>query len=106
MNATLEGHHEELCGAWDALHQHTRKGTAEQAPQPPGISVKLLPFQREGLYWLQKQERSQWRGGLLADEMGMGKTLQVISLLVADKKRPNLVVAPTVAILQLSLIHI
>lgn len=100
MNATLEGHHEELCGAWDALHQHTRKGTAEQAPQPPGISVKLLPFQREGLYWLQKQERSQWRGGLLADEMGMGKTLQVISLLVADKKRPNLVVAPTVAILQ------
>lgn len=98
-NALLETNHSELCGAWDELHQHKRQG-APQAPQPEGISVKLLPFQREGLYWMQQQERSQWRGGLLADEMGMGKTLQVISLLVADPRRPNLVVAPTVAILQ------
>lgn len=32
--------------------------------------------------------------------MGMGKTIQTISLLLSDKKKPNLVIAPTVAILQ------
>jgi DNA repair protein RAD16 len=32
--------------------------------------------------------------------MGMGKTIQIISLLVTDGHKPNLVVAPTVAIMQ------
>ena len=92
--------HPELVGVWDGLRRPPREGPAPQAPQPEGISMSLLPFQREGLYWLQSQERSEWRGGLLADEMGMGKTIQMVSLLVADPQRPNLVVAPTVAILQ------
>jgi DNA repair protein RAD16 len=30
----------------------------------------------------------------------MGKTIQMISLLISDRMRPNLVVAPTVAIMQ------
>ncbi len=30
----------------------------------------------------------------------MGKTIQTIALLLSDKKKPNLVVAPTVAIMQ------
>jgi DNA repair protein RAD16 len=32
--------------------------------------------------------------------MGMGKTIQIIALLVSDGKKPNLVVAPTVAVMQ------
>jgi DNA repair protein RAD16 len=33
--------------------------------------------------------------------MGMGKTIQIIALLVSDRdKKPNLVVAPTVAVMQ------
>lgn len=32
--------------------------------------------------------------------MGMGKTIQTIALLLSDKKKPNLVIAPTVAIMQ------
>ena len=32
-------------------------------------------------------------GGLLADEMGMGKTIQMIALMVSDTTRPNLVIA-------------
>ena len=51
-----------------------------------------------------RQEQSVWRGGLLADEMGMGKTIQTISLLLSDRApgqtRPTLVMAPTVAIIQ------
>lgn len=94
--------HPELIAVWDTL-QTLRRDKTKQAPraeQPEGVSISLLPFQLEGLYWLQHQEEGVWRGGLLADEMGMGKTIQMISLLVADPKRPSLVVAPTVAILQ------
>jgi SNF2 family DNA or RNA helicase len=50
-----------------------------EAPQPVEIITPLLPFQREALSWMRKQEHSVFRGGLLADEMGMGKTLQAIS---------------------------
>lgn len=73
----------------------------ERAPQPDGMTITLLPFQLEGLNWLLKQESSIYNGGILADEMGMGKTIQTIALFMSDKtKRPSLVVAPTVAIMQ------
>lgn len=45
--------------------------------QPSEIVVPLLPYQRQFLAWGVAQERSSVRGGILADEMGMGKTLQV-----------------------------
>lgn len=73
----------------------------ERAPQPEGMTIKLLPFQLEGLNWLLKQEAGEFGGGILADEMGMGKTIQTIALFMTDtKKRPNLVVGPTVALMQ------
>lgn len=73
----------------------------ERAPQPEGMTIKLLPFQLEGLNWLLKQEEGEFGGGILADEMGMGKTIQTIALFMTDtKKRPNLVVGPTVALMQ------
>jgi DNA repair protein RAD16 len=55
--------------------------------------IKLLPFQLESLTWMRKQEEGEWCGGMLADEMGMGKTVQTIALLVTDRRKPNLVVA-------------
>lgn len=45
--------------------------------QPEEIVVPLLPYQKEFLAWAVSQEQSSVRGGILADEMGMGKTLQV-----------------------------
>lgn len=73
----------------------------ERAPQPEGMSIKLLPFQLEGLNWLIKQEDGEFGGGILADEMGMGKTIQTIALFMHDlTKGPNLVVGPTVALMQ------
>ncbi|KIW30092.1 uncharacterized protein PV07_05867 [Cladophialophora immunda] len=73
-----------------------------QAPQPTGISRKLKPFQLEGLDWMMKQEKSQWKGGLLGDEMGMGKTIQAVSLIMSDypAKAPSLVIVPPVALMQ------
>ena len=71
-------------------------------PQPEGLSLQLLPFQLEGLDWLLKQEQHErFSGGILADEMGMGKTIQTIALLLAEPRgKPNLVIAPTVALMQ------
>lgn len=73
----------------------------ERATQPEGMNIKLLPFQLEGLNWLLRQEDGEFSGGILADEMGMGKTIQTIALFLSDlSKGPNLVVGPTVALMQ------
>lgn len=51
----------------------------EQMEPPAEMLMSLLPFQKEFLAWAVSQERSEIRGGILADEMGMGKTIQVLS---------------------------
>ncbi|OCF37035.1 hypothetical protein I316_00939 [Kwoniella heveanensis BCC8398] len=67
----------------------------------PSLKLTLLPFQKESLYWMKKQEEGPWKGGMLADEMGMGKTIQTIALLLSEPRRkPSLVVAPVVALMQ------
>lgn len=73
-------------------------------PKPPTMraEIDLLPFQAEGLSWMVEREADETtRGGILADEMGMGKTLQTISLLLASEvPGPTLVVCPAAAMLQ------
>jgi DNA repair protein RAD16 len=92
--------HPELRTVWADLDNRPRIKPRED-PQPAGLSLELLPFQKEGLHWMRLQEKSEWRGGILADEMGMGKTIQTLSLIMTDPNAgPNLVVAPTVAIMQ------
>ena len=73
-----------------------------QGEQPAGISRKLKTFQLEGLNWMMRQEKSQWKGGLLGDEMGMGKTIQAVSLIMSDfpAQQPTLIVVPPVALMQ------
>ncbi|KAF2841593.1 hypothetical protein M501DRAFT_928460 [Patellaria atrata CBS 101060] len=75
-----------------------------QAPQPKSINRKLKSFQLEGLDWMIKQEKTQYKGGLLGDEMGMGKTIQAVSLIMSDypAPEPTLVVVPPVALMQWS----
>ena len=64
---------------------------------PKQIVVPMLQFQQEGLAWMCQQEKTG-TGGVLADEMGMGKTIQAISLLLARPLRgPTLVVCPMAA---------
>ncbi|KDN45277.1 hypothetical protein K437DRAFT_224319 [Tilletiaria anomala UBC 951] len=98
----LNAHHPELRHLWEDMKELPTR-TPVAGPQPKGLTIKLLPFQLEGVNWLVEQEKSEWKGGILADEMGMGKTIQMISLFLSDydqKKGSALVIAPTVAIVQ------
>lgn len=93
-------HHPELADVFNRLRE-TPRAKPVRAPQPDGMKVRLLPFQQEGLHWLVQQENGKYNGGVLSDEMGMGKTIQTIALLMNDMaKTPTLVVAPTVALMQ------
>lgn len=66
------------------------------APQPDGFIGTLREYQKEGLGWM-AYLREMGFGGCLADDMGVGKTAQVLAMLEERRKAgegPSLVVAP------------
>ncbi|HEY6293576.1 MAG TPA: SNF2-related protein [Terriglobia bacterium] len=73
----------------------------DPAPQPAGFVGRLRDYQREGLGWMQFLRRFSL-GGCLADDMGVGKTAQVLALLETRRELraagrpagPSLVVVP------------
>ncbi|KAJ1920409.1 DNA repair protein rad16 [Mycoemilia scoparia] len=96
---SLEFNHPMLVGIWEKTKERINKEKTA-AEQPKDLKLQLLPFQLESLSWMRKQE-VELKGGILADEMGMGKTIQMISLLLSQPRvKPTLVVAPTVALMQ------
>jgi DNA repair protein RAD16 len=99
----LEEAHPKLITMWETL-KTVPVLEVQQAEQPKSITRRLKPFQLEGLSWLTRQEKTAWKGGLLGDEMGMGKTIQAVSLIMSDfpAKDPTLVVVPPVALMQWS----
>lgn len=84
-----------------------RKADVNPIQPPESITKGLLPFQEEGLGWMVSQEHGDHKGGILADEMGMGKTIQTIAMIVQRKEEtpdqehgPTLIVCPTSAMPQ------
>lgn len=73
----------------------------EAVAQPPGFVGELRGYQREGLGWMEFLCRLAF-GGCLADDMGVGKTPQVLAMLECRRQLretnpeigPSLVVAP------------
>ncbi|KAI6085770.1 SNF2 family N-terminal domain-containing protein [Hypoxylon rubiginosum] len=67
---------------------------------PAAMSCKLMEHQRVSLCWMTQQEQDQHKkGGLLADTMGLGKTIQALALILdrpsSDRSRKTtLIVAP------------
>ena len=63
----------------------------------PGLNARLFPYQARGVRWMH-QTASRTGGLVLADQMGLGKTLQIIALLLLDPpaiSSPALVICPT-----------
>jgi hypothetical protein len=69
----------------------------EQTPQI--MCSQLKEYQKIGLTWLIKMERGNSKGGILADGMGLGKTVQALSLICARPssdplRKTTLIIAP------------
>ncbi len=56
---------------------------------PPTLGGELKPFQRAGVSYLLAQRRA-----FLADEQGLGKTIEALATLEADGAYPAIVVCP------------
>lgn len=70
----------------DELVQTAFQGEIRKAPE--GLAATLLPFQAEGVSWMYNQEHTEGvRGGILADEMGMGKTIQTITTILDNRPK-------------------
>jgi SNF2 family DNA or RNA helicase len=64
----------------------------------------FAPYQREGTLWLLSMENqtSGVRGGFLCDEMGLGKSVQLIATILGNPKTRTLLVVPKSIITQWS----
>ena len=52
---------------------------------PDAMKYALMPHQQVALTWMQKSEDGRNKGGLLADAMGLGKTISTLALMVSRK---------------------
>src|SRR5215212_2034438 len=57
--------------------------------QPPGLHGKLMPFQMAGVVYALRQRRT-----FIADEQGLGKTVEALAALEAAEAYPAVVVCP------------
>jgi len=107
--AALRAHHVQLI---EHLHKHRLAEVRlserlerlrsferiEDYPLPKGFRGELRPYQKAGYNWLRFLNDYQL-GGCLADHMGLGKTIQTLALLQAEKEKganmPSLVVVLT-----------
>ena len=76
------------------LREHTESMRAASSAldadiEIPEIAIPLLPYQRAGVSYIQKVKKA-----ILADQPGLGKTVQALSTLVAGKSLPAVVVCP------------
>jgi SNF2 family DNA or RNA helicase len=80
--------------------QHGGNGT------PRTLNVQLMPHQITGLAWMIRQElNDQFHGGILADDMGMGKTIQTLALIHQHRFYPNVRHGGTLIVAPVALIH-
>jgi SNF2 family DNA or RNA helicase len=93
----LEVDHDDALAEMMTLLQD--KSRLEPIPDPPKLQGTLRDYQKRGVSWLQYLE-ALGLNGCLADDMGLGKSAQVIVRLVNEKESmesvpPTLLIAPT-----------
>ncbi|CAH7671945.1 SNF2 family N-terminal domain-domain-containing protein [Phakopsora pachyrhizi] len=84
----------------EGMYEGDMEGVDVDAAMPEGLSCKLLPHQIIGVNWMRSREEGKKKGGILADDMGFGKTVQSIALISSHKQitkgapKTTLVVCP------------
>jgi len=61
-------------------------------------NLKSIPYQRKAIKWALERElrvTEDIRGGIIADEMGMGKTFMMLGSMIANPKPKTLIVVPS-----------
>lgn len=88
-------------GIDDLLTQVRDHETPESIAPPRGLDAELRPYQQRGYEWLRFMS-SLGLGACLADDMGLGKSIQTLAVVQdawesaePDGRRPTLIVAPT-----------
>ncbi len=82
-------------GEVEAFVHRLRNAERPGEPLIQGITADLRPYQERGIAWLQAMD-NLGLGAVLADQMGLGKTLQGIGLMTGrSRRKPHLVVCPT-----------
>ena len=89
----LDGYYEEL------FQKLLHIGDIPKVDVPTSLNATLRPYQQHGIEWLLYLRKLGF-GALLADDMGLGKSIQTISYLLYIKENnlktgPALIVAPT-----------
>ncbi|HYH13800.1 MAG TPA: SNF2-related protein [Flavisolibacter sp.] len=78
--------------------QFSKVDTPKDIEVPKGLYAQLRPYQVEGLHWLNKLDAHDF-GGCLADDMGLGKSIQIIAFILLQRQKVahnvNLLVVPT-----------
>ncbi len=77
--------------------------TLHHAPQPPGLQGHLRAYQRYGAAWLEEHYH-RGLGAILADDMGLGKSVQAIAFLLQEQAERGTLPAPTLLVCPTSLL--
>lgn len=91
---------EEIAHGGDHVAEEVIDNIAHHYTPPPSLRAKfeVLEHQKEGIAWLQALCSEGHSGALLADDMGVGKTLQGLSFIdwhhATNPGKPYLIVAP------------
>jgi hypothetical protein len=81
------------------ISAHKEEDPERREQTPRIMRSQLKEYQKIGLTWLIKMENGNSKGGILADGMGLGKTVQALSLICARPssdplRKTTLIIAP------------
>jgi hypothetical protein len=81
------------------IQAHKEEAPERREQTPRIMRSQLKEYQKIGLTWLIKMESGNSKGGILADGMGLGKTVQALSLICARPssdplRKTTLIIAP------------
>jgi DNA repair protein RAD5 len=58
------------------------KELKDELDTPKDLKVPLFRYQKQALAWMTKRESSEPAGGIVADQMGLGKTIEMLSCII------------------------